>query len=334
MISIVIPVFNASDTLKKCLESVIAQSLLDYECLLIDDGSTDDSGQICDEYAMRDHRFRVFHKENGGVSSARNVGLDNMKGEFVTFIDSDDWVFPNYLKDLYEGMLGCDIAIAYSTIYFSDGSFKREEYPAQKVTVSNFDVLFLQNDMNWHTSPWGKLFKADIIEKNHFRFKQDVHIGEDAIFLYNYLSIADSISVINSTEYCYQAESYGSLTKRINTVESEWTGMSLLHEAVDELIQKKNLSKDAIKPLSWLKASYIRRVLTSLYYNPINRKRRLEVIMKLDLDLYSNFIYESSWQGKIQVNLLKHRCFLIYDLIRLSVVSIKRGKSFLVMCKK
>ena len=94
-ISVIIPVYNAESTLRRCVDSVLAQTFTDFECLLINDGSKDKSGEICDEYAIRDSRVRVFHKENGGVSSARNVGLDNATGEWIAFVDSDDWVGRN-----------------------------------------------------------------------------------------------------------------------------------------------------------------------------------------------------------------------------------------------
>ena len=94
-ISVIIPVYNAESTLRRCVDSVLAQTFPDFECLLINDGSEDKSGEICDEYAIRDSRVRVFHKGNGGVSSARNVGLDNATGEWIAFVDSDDWVGRN-----------------------------------------------------------------------------------------------------------------------------------------------------------------------------------------------------------------------------------------------
>ena len=91
-ISVIIPVYNAESTLRRCVDSFLAQTFTDFECLLINDGSKDRSGEICDEYVARDSRVKVFHKENGGVSSARNVGLDNATGEWIAFVDSDDWV--------------------------------------------------------------------------------------------------------------------------------------------------------------------------------------------------------------------------------------------------
>ena len=92
LISIIVPIYNSESTLKRCVDSILAQTYQNFELLLIDDGSKDCSGEICKEYAQKDSRVKVFHKENGGVSSARNLGLDNARGEWVTFVDSDDWI--------------------------------------------------------------------------------------------------------------------------------------------------------------------------------------------------------------------------------------------------
>lgn len=96
-VSIIVPVYKAEKYLNRCIDSILAQTFTDWELLLIDDGSTDRSGDICDEYAKKDTRIRVFHKENGGVSSARNLGLDSAQGEWVTFIDADDYILPDFL---------------------------------------------------------------------------------------------------------------------------------------------------------------------------------------------------------------------------------------------
>ena len=97
-ISVIVPVYNTEKFLQRCIDSVLAQTYQDFELLLIDDGSKDSSDTICDEYAAQDTRVKVFHKENGGVSSARNVGLDNARGEWITFVDSDDYIEENYLQ--------------------------------------------------------------------------------------------------------------------------------------------------------------------------------------------------------------------------------------------
>lgn len=104
LISIIVPIYNSEKTLKKCLNSIINQTYVDWELLLINDGSKDNSGNICDEYAIIDRRIKVFYKENGGVSSARNLGLDNACGDWVTFCDSDDFVFPDWLSNYVENI--------------------------------------------------------------------------------------------------------------------------------------------------------------------------------------------------------------------------------------
>ena len=101
-VSIIVPVYKAEKYLNRCVDSILAQTFTDFELLLIDDGSPDRSGEICDEYAKKDSRIRVFHKKNGGVSSARNLGLDNVLGEYVTFVDSDDWVEPDFVETMIQ----------------------------------------------------------------------------------------------------------------------------------------------------------------------------------------------------------------------------------------
>ena len=111
-ISVIVPVYNTEKYLHRCIDSILAQTFTDFELLLIDDGSTDNSGTICDEYATKDSRVRVFHKKNGGVSSARNLGVDNAKGEWVTFVDSDDCVPQNGSALLYEAISWTDCQYA------------------------------------------------------------------------------------------------------------------------------------------------------------------------------------------------------------------------------
>ena len=120
-VSIIVPVYNVDKFLHKCVDSILAQTLTDFELLLVDDGSKDNSGLICDKYAAKDSRVRVFHKENGGVSSARNLGLENAQGDWIIFIDSDDWIEPNMLKDIYEkailehaDLVYCDLRMIFN----------------------------------------------------------------------------------------------------------------------------------------------------------------------------------------------------------------------------
>lgn len=116
-ISVIVPVYNAEKYLHRCIDSILNQTFPDFELLLIDDGSKDQSGEICDEYAKKDSRVKVFHKENGGVSSARNVGIDNAVGEYICFCDSDDWVEKTWLLSFFERMCDNDMLITSFNIY-------------------------------------------------------------------------------------------------------------------------------------------------------------------------------------------------------------------------
>ena len=115
VVSIIVPVYNAEKFLRRCIDSILAQTYTDFELLLIDDGSKDSSGSICDKYAAKDERIRVFHKENGGVSSARNLGLDHAQGEWVTFVDADDYIEENFLKS-FEGNLDADLVVGNAVL--------------------------------------------------------------------------------------------------------------------------------------------------------------------------------------------------------------------------
>lgn len=318
-ISVIVPVYNAEKYLRRCIDSVLAQTYTDFELLLIDDGSKDKSGEICDEYAQKDARVRVFHKENGGVSSARNLGLDNAKGEWITFVDSDDWAKPYYIEHLVASIDGADLVVAYATICKKDENAVEEHYQACRVLSDNFSILFTKNAMSWHTSPWSKLYNTQIIQTNDLRFEEDVRIGEDAIFLYTYMLLTKVINIVSYTDYCYQSEVGGSLTKRINSFESEWNGMQKIIAVVNRMVRERKLSDKAKTELQWLKASYMNRVLNSLYCNGVSRKQRIEVLKSLDLDCYVHNIYPDTIRFKMYVFLLKHRLLGLYDLCRYTI---------------
>lgn len=187
LISIIVPIYNAGDALNRCIDSVLNQTFHDWELLLIDDGCTDKSGEICDEYSIKDQRIQVFHKPNGGVSSARNIGLNHAKGEWIVFVDADDFVKESYLSHILEhSRKNVDLVISYAEIHNGD-DIKKESYPSKLVDNTNFESIFIENDMHWHTSPWSKLYKRNIIEEHHIRFCEGMHIGEDAVFLYSYM---------------------------------------------------------------------------------------------------------------------------------------------------
>lgn len=165
-ISVIVPVYNTEKYLHRCIDSVLAQTYRDFELLLIDDGSTDSSGAICDEYAEKDGRVRVFHKENGGVSSARRIGVENSNGEYVYFVDSDDSIY----IDAFQEMLtlahdDVDIVVFDSRV---DGSYSSIEYAEQ-----------LLNFQDW--AVWSKLYRRTLFDSSVFDLPREIRVGEDFI---------------------------------------------------------------------------------------------------------------------------------------------------------
>lgn len=328
LVSIIVPVYNAGKYLNRCIDSILSQTMTDFELLLIDDGSKDNSGRICDEYAEKDARVRVFHKPNGGVSSARNLGLDNAKGKWITFVDADDRCSCNYLEHLLSKVDDdTDLIISYAVICDSTGE-KAEVYPEYKVNATNFERLFVDSDMHWHTSPWAKLYRASIIYENSLRFNEMMHIGEDADFLFSFMLITDKIYVSSDTDYYYTCDVSGSLTKRINTIDSEIASYRTILCLVNRTIQQKNIKDNrSLDNLGWLVASYVRRVLNSLYYNDAQSYKRIDLIKSLDIDSYIRYSKNALWKEQVGRVLLYFGQYRLYDLMRQFVATRKLSKS-------
>lgn len=222
-ISIIIPVYNAEAYIHKCVESILNQSYKSFEIILINDGSTDNSGSICDEYAKKDNRIIVQHKVNGGVSSARNKGIDMASGEYILFVDSDDWIEPNALEILltHINMNNSDVIIfSLVTDLFSNdkliksytkGFYKKHEISVQELR-SNF--LYYLNSSGLHPS-WMYLFKGNIITNERLYFNNNLVLYEDFDFNLRYLKYCNKISFIPEVLYHYNVNaSINQLEKR------------------------------------------------------------------------------------------------------------------------
>lgn len=199
-ISVIVPVYNVEKYLRCCVDSILVQTFTDIEVLLVNDGSTDGSGAICDEYAQLDCRVRVFHKGNGGVSSARNLGLDEATGKWIMFVDSDDKVAPEICERLLEHAAeGCmPICACYK---WKDDDLKRGYPEAEK---SKYSVNEFMKIRAWLLSPWGRLYEKEIIKKENLRFLENISYGEDRVFNYEYLQFVSEITVINTPFYYYR----------------------------------------------------------------------------------------------------------------------------------
>lgn len=194
-ISIIIPVYNAENYLAKCIDSILQQPYHNLEIILIDDGSKDTSGNICDEYASKEGRIKVIHVENGGASKARNIGLDNCTGQWISFVDADDYLLPD---TFWEGMFDELQGTHYDVIEFpyERGQLGRATYKVGSYRNRKIDVFYVNQ---FHNELWGRLFSRESIGRH--RFDSHVIIGEDVLFLIEVLSSCKSL-------YCYDKGGY------------------------------------------------------------------------------------------------------------------------------
>lgn len=227
-VSILVPVYKVPEKfLRQCIESCINQTFRDIEIVLVDDGSPDDCGQICDGYSAADSRVKVIHKPNGGVSDARNAALDVAEGEYVYFLDADDWLEENiieFLTDLIEKEKADLVACNH---YYNDGDGEREReavtdgevrFTAENIGNLKYDMVSPEYDKRLNgivtgaTRGIGKLYKASVIRRNGLRFDSNLKIGEDAIFNLNYLKYVSN--VIFRGEYLFHYRVFGESANR------------------------------------------------------------------------------------------------------------------------
>lgn len=190
-VSIIVPVYNVEKYIRNCLDSIRNQTFTDWECILVDDGSTDTSGTICNEYAKIDSRFKVFHEENGGVSSARNLGISQAVGEWTYFCDSDDEVLKAGIQTLVDGISDdVDLIIAGYVVENENGSFIRK-VPEHSTEIIDKDEmvkrLIYSSEYIYQGNVWSKLFRADIIHDKEISYDEDVFFNEDRLFIMKYL---------------------------------------------------------------------------------------------------------------------------------------------------
>lgn len=247
LISIVIPIYNVENYVEKCLNSVIRQTYNNIEIILIDDGSKDKSKEICDSYARKDKRINVIHKENRGVSSARNTGIEAAKGNYITFIDSDDYIDEDYIEKLYGLCIknNSDIVICGVKDEDCDGNIVKQSKEI-KVNLNKKDFLKeLLNQQYFFTVCWAKFYKRDII--GNIRFNENMKIAEDFDFLYRLLDNVHNVYVDTTEKMYHFLMREGSATK--SGFNADWQKeIELCQKIVDDVSSKwTDLEKYAIK---------------------------------------------------------------------------------------
>ena len=214
--SVIIPAYNAEDTIRRCLESLLKQPHENAELIIINDGSTDTTGEICREYASRDGCIRYFEKENGGVASARNLGLDNATGEYILFVDSDDYVTEHYFA-VMNANTATDMDLIMLGRYTYDGDRLEERLLRPRVAKSPKETANIICDairQQLMNSTWNKIYRRSLIEEYKIRFDQRLPIGEDKVFAVQYAVCSNSVAFVADSVYVASLENECSLSRK------------------------------------------------------------------------------------------------------------------------
>lgn len=280
MISIIIPIYNSELYLSECIESVLKQSYNNFELLLIDDGSTDHSLEICKHYELLDKRVKVFHIPNSGVSHARNVGLAKALGEWVTFLDSDDWLSEDYLYALQEE-LNVNVLNIVQANKYENGRivpwpirYETGVYDWSKVSKSLDNILV-------YGTPWGKMFNRNIIFENGINFDENISNHEDHLFYFTYLLYVDQIRVCTYGSYYYRIFDATTLSRKIPQYFLLLYAYEKLNAVFLTLLHKHALDQSNFPYMRHFLLYIKVKALRSVWVNNDNVTERKEVLSKI-----------------------------------------------------
>ena len=309
-VSVIVPVYNAEGVVSRGIDSILAQSFKDFELILVDDGSKDRSGAICDEYANRDDRVRVIHQQNAGVSAARNAGLKAAQGEWVTFVDSDDMVLDCFLESLVAAVSQderIDLAYCGYAIVASDTSVKTYRTTTYIGKDQLHDALS-QTNLLYRCSPWAKLFRRSIIVDKGLQFNEKLTISEDRLFVYRYLTHVRGIATNSQIGYVYGSFSPTSLKHK--TVPTEMLAYrqqaitTAAHSVVNEFKLGKGEAFLIARHLMLILFELIRNVYQESGSSRKTRERQRELFVSLfDVELYQdNLVNDPRWIDYMKQN--------------------------------
>lgn len=312
-ISVIVPVYNVEQYLTDCIESILAQTFTDFELLLIDDGSKDKSGLICEEYAKKDKRIRVFHKENGGVSSARNLGLEHVQGDWVTFVDSDDTLDPSFLHySLLDIPDFVDIVFQSWAKKGNDKIISEKVLPDVVYDSDNLHKAFSETDIVSMGVPWGRIYKMDIIKKNNLRFDIDLSISEDRLFFYEYIIHSCGILLRSHVGYIFR-ETHQGLSSKKHSSELYEMRTNKLNEAAGKIKTELKLSPREYFPFWFQQLIYVSLLINARVKNVRNPNARIHLIRKICYSLIDYKFYDE--QGKDMKKNIRQTCGIVLNLL-------------------
>lgn len=330
LITVVIPVYNVRTYLNKCIKSVVNQTYRNLQILLIDDGSTDGSSSLCDEIADSDSRIQVIHKLNSGLGLTRNVGIDNAKGKYITFIDSDDYLSTDLIENLYQGIIQnkSEICIAgFTRVNNSENVLYQEKYENQyivgsKAVKSTFEKMLgslPEEHDSIKMSVWSNLYSVNIIDKFDLKFVSERKIiSEDIIWNAHYFSKINKVQFISSCGYFYR---YNNCSLSQSYKKDRFRKTISLYNILRTLVYKNALSKDALlrtqKQLFINVRSCIIQERQMRFLQQVKNIKKMVNNSDLILVLQEYPIHRLSLKQKIFVILLKNKSYFIISLLNL-----------------
>ena len=295
-LSIIIPVYRIKEEyLRACFDSLIGQDMDAFQVIAIDDGSPDDCGKICDEYAAKDPRFQVIHQPNGGVSVARNSGMKAVDTEWITFVDPDDWVEPDHVSTLYRAVKEHDADIYLFDYYqefaerqnvrhLMEKSGELSETWIHSLRMAPFNFLMVDGKpYEYETNTiWNKMYKASLIRENALYFAPEARTGEDGIFNAEGFQYTDRFYYIHKALYHYRY-TQESVTNRFNPRVQYYNEVTFKH--YERIIKKFDLSEEYQKMYHARVATRLYSCMRLYYFHPQNKLSRRQVNKQLDATL-------------------------------------------------
>ncbi|MBO5019506.1 MAG: glycosyltransferase family 2 protein [Clostridia bacterium] len=328
VVSIIVPIYNSEKYLNRCIDSILSQTFKDFEVILVNDGSSDNSGKICDDYALNDNRVKVLHKQNGGVSAARNDGIRAASGEYIMFVDSDDYIDSGMLQFMLEKQAGdvelviCSTRIvgvqATQDFHLRDGEY----YPCgliEKFCLDNSFKISL-------SSPFAKLFRKCVLIENELVFDTNMSLGEDTDFNMRYVSKMHKKTVVmNEIYYSYVKDNEDSLFSKFRS--HHYSNVTSVYDRIYEVASELGCSEAALLNLT---EGHINRLITDVLkaFSTADKNVCIDYMKNVSNDKYFIENFEMLKKSKLRYItaklLIKKQYKLIYYfmLIKYKLISV------------
>lgn len=308
-LSVIVPIYKAEKYLSRCIDSILAQTFKNFELLLIDDGSPDKSGSICDAYAQQDSRIRVFHQPNRGVSSSRNLGIEQARAEWITFIDSDDWVEIDFLEQfrLEETNPDTFVLQGFTHNYEQqpEKDFRFAYYKGCTFPLSSSNDVVRYNLLQ-NGYPFAKLYHREKLQQHHIRFNTAISIHEDHAFVWDYLCQTIRIRLVQSASYHYEKKVGDSLSNK-SYPPSVWLAASnSLLTSLSSLQVKCNLTGSHY--MKEVYTSYgLEQIMKALYQIDYSNYQSVIASAQKRISLFDHYFLAKTLRQKVVLYLLKQK---------------------------